>query len=322
MNTANSAKKTNLQRMAWPLFLAALFVTAHTVQANEYTLMPDKHGMILKTPGGRTMFRYMTKKPEQTALTANSVCCLFPVHTPAGERVVDFAPSDHPHHRGVFLAWHAIDARPPADFWGWGEWAPTEGRVIENRSVRLTRADATGADIAVRNDWTVKGRTLIEESTRITAREAGDVYVIDLDFQLTPRADLTLRHTAFGGFCAKARKDGKGVYRNPDGEVNLPAPHHLKPETNWPPADWYAYTMSLESGKTVGLVIMDHPGNPPTLWHNLQAIAMVNPCIAAKQPVMLKAKEPLRLRYRLVTYDGSLPEDTIKELNGQWREAN
>lgn len=306
-------------RAARLLCLAAALLTSQTMKAESYALVPDEHGMVLKTPDGRAMFAYMTKKPAQSALTANSVCCLFPVNTPSGERVVDFAPSDHPHHRGVFLAWHAIDAGTPADFWGWGAWAPTEGRLIENRSIQLTKADASGAGIAVRNDWTVNGETLIEEVTRITARQTGEQYVIDLDFALTPVSDVTLRHTAFGGFCAKARKDGKGAYSNPDGEVNLPAPHHLKPETDWPAADWYAYTMALENGKTVGVAVMDHPGNPPSLWHNLAAIAMVNPCIVAKGPVPLKAGEPLRLRYRLVTYDGPLPAGAIKDLSREWR---
>ena len=86
-----------------------------------------------KTPGGRAVFRYMTKKPAETNLTANSVCCLYPVYTPSGEAAVDFAPGDHRHHRGVFLAWHATKGKKPADFWGWGEFAPTENRVIENR---------------------------------------------------------------------------------------------------------------------------------------------------------------------------------------------
>jgi hypothetical protein len=319
MKTKNNP---NMRRTVWlSLLAAAACTTTQTMNAANYTLVPDKHGMVLKTPDGRTMFSYMTRKPAQTALTANSVCCLFPVNTPSGERVVDFAPSDHPHHRGVFLAWHAIEGKTPADFWGWGEWAPTKGRVIENRSIKLAKAGATAAEIAVRNDWTADGKTLVAEATRITARQAKGVYVIDLDFRLTPAADLTLRQTAFSGFCAKCRKDGKSVYSSPDGEVQLPPPHHLKPETDWPAADWYDYTIALDSGKTVGIAVLDHPANPPTVWHNLQPIAMLNPCIVAKQPVTLKAKQPLRLRYRLITHDGPMPADVVKELNREWKKT-
>ena len=290
--------------------------------SRTYTLVPDQDGMVLKTPDGRTIFRYMTRKPADSGLKANSVCCLFPLNTPSGERVVDFAPPDHPHHRGVFLTWHAIDGKKPADFWGWGEWAPTKDRVIENRGVKLVMADAAGAEIAVRNDWVAEGETLVEENTTIAARQRDGVYLVDLDFRLTPKSDLTLRQTAFGGLCIKARHEGEGVYTGPQGEMSLPAPHHLKPESDWPAADWYDYTMTLPGGKKIGVAVMDHPGNPPSVWHNLKTIAMVNPCIVAGGPVKLKAGQPLRLRYRIVTHDGAAPLEVLKNLSSQWRTTN
>jgi len=301
--------------LALPFALAA----AEAETKATFTLVADDLGKVLKAPDGRLVFRYMTKKPEKSELTANSVCCLFPLNTPSGERAVDFAPSDHRHHRGVFLAWHAMEGKKPADFWGWGEFAPTAGRVIENRSVDLVRAGTRRAQIAVRNAWTADGETMIDEETTIAAREVPGAFVIDLDFRLTPKADTTLKQTAFSGFCVKARKDGKASYADPKGEVKLAAPHHLKPETDWPAADWYDYTIALESGKTIGVAILDHPKNPPTAWHNLAAIAMLNPCIVARGPVTLKAGEPLRLRYRLVVHDGPAPSDLLKKLTEEWR---
>ena len=285
--------------------------------ANGFTLVPDEHGMVLKAPDGRTVFGYMTKKPADSKLTANSVCCLYPVNTPSGERVVDFAPSDHPHHRGVFLAWHATEGKKPADFWGWGEWAPTEDRVIRNRSVKLVEAGRRHAVLQIRNDWTVEGEAMIEESTTIAARRIEGTYVIDLDFRLTPTTDVTLKQTAFGGLCAKCRKDGKAAYYGPAGKIDLPDPHYLKPETDWPSAAWYDYTIELVGGKTVGIAVVDHPDNPPTTWHNLAPIAMLNPCIVAPGPVTIKAGEPLRLRYRLVVHDGPPPTELLKKLSDE-----
>jgi hypothetical protein len=288
-------------------------------KAAAFTLVPDECGMVLKTPDGRTVFRYMTKKPAGTKLTANSVCCLFPVKTPAGEDVVEFAPSDHPHHRGIFLTWHAIEGKKAADFWGWGEWAPTKDRVITNRSVKLVKADAKHAELAVRNDWTAENEVMVEEALALTAREVPGAYVIDLDFQLAPTADLTLKQTAFGGLCAKCLKGCVRVYSSPKGEVTLPDPHHLKPETDWPAADWYDYTTDLASAKTIGIAVLDHPGNPPSVWHNLAPIAMLNPCLVAPGPVTIKKGEPLRLRYRLVVHDGPVPVERLTRLTNQWR---
>ena len=301
------------------LFGAPALSPAAEGEGASFTLVPDDLGMVLKTPDGRTVLRYMTKKPADTKLTANSVCCLFPVKTPSGEDAVEFAPSDHPHHRGVFMTWHAIEGKKKADFWGWGEFAPTKDRVITNRSVKLVKADADQAQVVVRNDWVAEGEVMIKEETSVVAREAKGAFVIDLDYWLVPTSDVTLRETAFSGFCAKCRKDGKAAYFNPAGEVKLPAPHHLKPETDWPREDWYDYTVALASGKTIGVAVLDHPRNPPTAWHNLAAIAMVNPCIVAKGPVTIKKDEPLRLRYRLVVHDGPTPVELLKELNSEWR---
>jgi hypothetical protein len=288
-------------------------------QSGAYTLVPDEFGLVLKTPQSQTLFRYMNKRPQDTKLTANSVCCLFPVKTPAGEDVVEFAPADHPHHRGVFLAWHAIGGEIPADFWGWGQFAPTKDRVIANRNLKAVAADAQHAVLEARNDWVAEGATLIEEATTISARQDQGVNVIDFDFRLLPKCDLTLKQTAFSGFCVKSRKEGQAVYTSPQGKVTLPAPHHLKPETDWPAAAWYDYTIALDGGKTIGATVVDHPGNPPSTWHNLQPIAMINPCIVAPGPVTLKAGQPLRLRYRLITHDGPAPLELLKKLSDDFR---
>ena len=312
------------------LTAAACFLAnaaAEVAEAEEpaaYSLTADDLGQVLKTPDGRTVFRYMTKKPENSKLTANSVCCLFPLNTPKGVRVVDFAPSDHPHHRGVFLAWHAMavgsgDASSRADFWGWGEMAPTEGRVIENRSVKLVSASAEEAKLAVRNDWMADGKKAIDERLDIAVREKGGAYIVDLTFRLTPTGTITLDQSAFGGFCIKARKDGTGTYTSPDGIVKLKAPHHLKPETDWPSAAWYDRTIKLKETplkeiQTIGITIIDHPKNPATAWHNLASIAMINPCIVAPGKVTFSREKPLTLRYQLVVHDGPTPVELLKNL--------
>ena len=102
---------------------------------------------------------------------------------------------------------------------------------------------------------------------------------------------MTLKQTAFGGFCVKARKDGKSAYSDPKGEVKLPNPHHLKPETDWPAAAWYDFTTELAGGKKIGVAVVDHADNPPSVWHNLAPIAMVNPCIVATGPGDLEGRQ-------------------------------
>lgn len=306
------------------LFFAAVSLAilgpAHGQSAEpSYTLEADEHGQVLRTPDGRVVFRYLTEIPPDSNLAANSACCLYPLQTPAGVRVVDLAPGDHRHHRGVFLAWHSmIVGDAPADFWGWGAHTPTEGRVIRNRSVELVEADDERAVVAVENDWTIDDAVVLEEALMLTVRERESAYVIDMDFTLTPRVDVTLEESAFGGFCVKGRQDGAAAFFGPDGRVDLPAPHHMEPESDWPAAAWYNYVIRLDEGPAVGVAVIDHPENPPTLWHNIAGIGMTNPCIVALGPVEWEAGEPQSLRYRLIVHDGPSPLALANELSESW----
>ncbi len=315
-------------------WFAGLGVTSSLEAADAaYTLVPDAHGMVLNSPEGRVVFRYMTKKPEKTNLAANSVCCFHPLCTPSGERVTALAPGDHHHHRGVFLAWHTLEfwqkadfsklgpTAPPhgwditrGDFWGWGQYAPTEGRVIENREVKLLGADSKHAKVEIRNAWIANARTMMDEVLTARVGRHKGVYVIDLDYRLTPRADLELNRNAFGGFCVRFRNDGDCYYADPQGKVTLPDPHYSAPDLNWPAADWYDYTIKLSGGKTVGLATYSHGDNPPTTWHNPRYVWMVNPCITAAKAFEVPAGETLRLRYRLVVHDGPTPTELLNQL--------
>src|ERR1700689_4981531 len=182
------------------VFVATVFcsfvVQAHA--ASVYTLVPEQNGMQLKGPNGRVVFEYVTKKPENIGLTAPSAAYFDPVNTPAGERCTNVAPDDHPHHRGIFFGFMNSEFHVPndyskaapthpiqgdtvvrGDFWAWGGYAPREGRVIQNRSVKLISADAHQAQIEIHNDWLIDNRKMLDETDEAIVSERDGVYVLD-----------------------------------------------------------------------------------------------------------------------------------------------
>jgi len=289
------------------------------VSAGDFATTHDRCGPWIVAPSGKPVLRYMTEKPIASKLTANSVCCLHPVCTPSGEVVTAFAPDDHLHHRGVFLAWYKMTGATEADFWGWGKFAPTEGRVIEAGDWRMAGKEDR-MTMHVRNQWLADRSPMIHEDLAATVRQEGPANVIDLTYTLEPTADVTIDRSAFGGFCVRCRKDGEVTFTGPEGKVSLAWPHYLKPETDWPAADGYDLSIELEDGKTVGMAVLDHPDNPPSGWHNVGRLAMMNPCITAAGPITLTKGEPFVLRYRLVAHDGPAPVDLLKTLSAEWRE--
>ena len=304
----------------------------------SYTFNAVANGKQLKTPDGRVVFDYLTKKPEGVPLTGDSAACFHPVNTPSGERVSALAPDDHPHHRGMYIAWHDSEFRQPivrkaptsplwgwnvtkADFWGWGVYAPRDGRLIATRELTLKSADAHKAVIEVQNDWSVSKRKLADETTTATVTEREGAYVIDVLFRLAVLVDYQLNKQGFSGFNFQARKDGESYYTYPGGVVNFPDAHYSAPETNWPGAPWYGYVVKLTNGKTVGAAVVDHPSNPPTTWHGSRGLWMLNPNIAAVGPYTIKVGSPLTLRYRVVVHDGETPAALVNKLSDEFRAA-
>jgi hypothetical protein len=303
---------------------AAAFAPALRGQKRTYTFDPDVAGKTLKDPDGRVVLGYLTSKPAGVPLESNSACCVHPFNTLGGERATDIAPDDHRTHRGIFFAWHNMEFKRGAetlrgDFWGWGKFAPTDGRVIVNRDLRLIRADATSAEVAVRNDWTIASQVVMQEATTIRVGEEQGARVLDLTYRFTSDYDVTLAQMAFTGFCFRCRKDGKYIFSDSKGEVTLPNSGATSPESDWPARDWYSHTIDLSNGKTVASAVFDHPGNPKTAWHGARAVSFLNPCIAASGAVSIPAKKPLTLRYRAVTHDGRFPDGLLDRMAAAWR---
>jgi hypothetical protein len=72
-------------------------------------------------------------------------------------------------------------------------------------------------------------------------------------------------------------------------------------------------------GKIVASAVIDHASNPPSLWHGVQLVSFLNPCIAAPAAVKIPARQPLSLRYRAVTYDGKFPDGWLDKMAANWR---
>lgn len=298
------------------LFLGSA-VVAHA--AGESFRVARTAEAVVVRAGEREVLRYQLRKPADSALTVDSACYFHPVATPGGTVVTDVAPDDHRHHRGIFLAWVEMHgAGRDADFWGWGKHARKEGRQIVNRAV-TGLAGGRRARFRARNEWQADGTPMVREDLQVALQGTGPAHVLDLVYTLTPVEDVRLARWAFSGFVLRARKDGSATFEGPDGPVDLPAPKHTDPETDWPAAAWYGVTLALPDGGVASTAVIDHPRNPPALWHNVAGIRMVNPCIVAPGEVRLRAGRPLVLRYRVVLQDGPLDRDRIQHLARQFR---
>lgn len=293
-------------------------------QSGGWTLESGAAGKTLKDPKGRVVLGYLTSKPAGVPLEGNSACCIHPFNTVGGECATDIAPPDHRDHRGIFFAWHDMSFTRGSetlrgDFWGWGQFAPIENRIIVNRDVRLARTDASSAEVAVRNDWTIGKQAVMQEATTIAVSDRGGARLLDLTFRFASDYDVLINRMAFTGLCFRCRKDGEYFYGDAKGEVKLPDSKPTEPETDWPAQNWYSHTVKHADGKTVASAVVDHPGNPPSLWHGVRLVSFLNPCIAAPAPVRIPSGKSLTLRYLAVTQDGAFAAGALDKLAAEWR---
>jgi len=291
-----------------------------TFGAETFQVQRTPQSVTVKNPAGQSIAQYQLQKPAGTTLSVDSACYFHPVTTPKGIVVTEIGPSDHPHHRGIFLAWVEMHGKHDADFWGWGEHAPKKDRVIVNSEITDLLSNPSGAGFRAANQWLAETNLVMTEQLRTAVRTEGPANILDLVYTLTPASDLTLSRWAFGGFCVRVRKDGKLEAHGPSGAVTLANPKHTDPATDWPAAPWYGYTLALPDAAVVGAAVIDHPENPRSLWHNHRDVRILSPCIVAPAPVMMKAGTPLVLRYRVVVHDGPTPGPLLEKLARDWKE--
>lgn len=295
-------------------FISAVVGAVYSDDVKSTTIMANDQLIEVKRSGGDTV-KYLLQKPADSVCSSPSACNFHPLTSPSGLVLTDVAPDDHPHHRGVFLAWLDVKSKNvEGDFWGWGKYAAVENRSIVNRKADTLTAQDDAASFIVHNDWLAGADILLKETLHASFAFRKDVHVHDLIYQLDAPEDVVLGQHAFSGFIVRTRKDAPITVYDPSGVVTLPSPSHLKPETDWPDRRWYAFEMALPSGKKAGVALINHPQNPLTLWHNIDKIGMLNPCIIAPGSVRIPAEQPLKSRYRVVTFDGDIPVSLLDQL--------
>lgn len=296
-------------------FAVVIQASAVCSQAQSFRIAQDENALIIRDRRDRVALAFQKKKPVESALVVESGAFFHPLTTPEGEKVTDLAPDDHPHHRGVFLAFVEMHGEKDADFWGWGEHAPVQDRRIVNRAIGNLEATEESASFTARNEWVADESVMIEEKLDASLNNLAGLRVLDLTYTLTPQGDITLTRWAFSGFCLRLRKDAEllGIF-SADGKSDRPNPSHVDPESDWPDAPWYALSLKLEDNRLIGAAVLNHPDNPPTLWHNHRDVRMLNPCIVAPSEIRLEKDKPLRLRYRIATFDGEVPAGRLEAL--------
>jgi hypothetical protein len=258
---------------------------------------------------------------------------------PAGQLPGETA--DHPHHAGLFYGHGDVN--------GFNYWAiqnvqtppskadATMGRIVLNKVASVKSGKESGT-VDVVLDWLKPdGKILLTETRRMTFHSHPELRIIDFDFDFAAVDKVVFRDTKEGTFAMRMAtaleeppaKEKPGAIARTGKLIN--AQGGEREASVWGKrSEWVDYAGVLE-GEKVGVVMMDHPGNPrhPTYWHSRgYGLHSINPfglhdfLNDPKQDGSLTVEpgQHVRFRYRVVVHPGLSPA-RIAELYKQYAQA-
>jgi len=241
--------------------------------------------------------------------------------TPAGVNVVRDSPPDHKHHHGLMFAVSADDV----DFWG-EDGRP--GRQV-NRKLRgplFPEPDDLAVGVLFQKlDWAGAGDQVLltEDRTLQLCAAAGiDATLLTWRSRLTPapgKAAVTLSGAHYVGLGMRFPEslDKTATFLNASGQPG----QIVRGDERVVRANWSACTGDVD-GHAVTVAMFDHPDNArhPATWFTMRdPFAYMSATLNLwKEPLTIKAGEPLELCYGVAVWDGRVETAKIEALYQQW----
>jgi methane monooxygenase PmoA-like len=242
---------------------------------------------------------------------------------------------DHPHHRGLWFTHGDVNGY---DFWGNEDSQKGAGKgkgtVVLKKIEKVSSGKKSGS-LDASFDWKLpSGQVLLREARKMTFYSDPQLRTIDFDITLSPETQVTFGDTKEGMFAirlaaaleeaqprgiAEPRRTGKLVNaQNKAGEKNVWGKR----------SEWADYSGQLD-GQTVGIAILDHPGNPrhPTYWHarayglfatNIFGVHDFENDKNRDGSLTIRPGQPLRFRFRVVIHPGDANAAGIREIFSQY----
>ncbi|MHC4573301.1 MAG: DUF6807 family protein [Planctomycetota bacterium] len=195
-----------------------------------------------------------------------------PLYGLDGEILTEDFPADHPHHRGIFWAWHQVYVGDKRVGDGWS----IQDVSCDVHDARILKVDSQSRALRVQVLWksplwtdkSGKQKPFIKETTTITVHRAeGDLRKIDFEISLLALEDGVRiggaeNKKAYGGFSTRIRLPDGLSFTGPNADVE---PQGTPIEAG----PWLDFSGRFaDNGKTSGLAILCHKSNPgyPQHW--------------------------------------------------------
>jgi hypothetical protein len=296
------------------ILLNAVLFGFTPVAAQSFNAVETAEGIAISEGSSPVLF--YQAKPKSMAGKYARANYIHPLYSLNGTVLTEDFPQDHPHHRGIFWAWHQIlfKDQPIADAWSCENisWHVVDSNIRKQKK-KITLSNEVLWKSVLPGGGEV---SLINENSSVTIHRATDQYrLIDFDIKLAAlQDDVKIGGSedakGYGGFSLRFRLPADIRFLSKDKEVKA---QELAVEAG----PWLHFTGSFENGSksATGVIVFSHPLNPghPQAWILRSKKSMQNAAFPGRVPVAV-SKQGLRFQYRLLIYGENFSESDIEKL--------
>jgi hypothetical protein len=250
-----------------------------------------------------------------------------PVSSPDGTLLTAEAPDDHLWHLGQWFCWKYINKLNYWEYEGDPKKAVSEGRTeIKTRDIKTKRqGEARVVMKILYHPWDKPDEiVMVEKRTiKMSAPEADGSYYFEYDMIFVPLVDVLLDRTPVQTNASGVTWGGyAGLSMRFDQKLSDPKYFSDKRDSviNGEGNPYVAANLKTPEGKTVQLVIVDHPDNPryPSAWYTINRpndrFWFFSPALLYHSSMELKAGKPMRLRYKVIMPAVPLTSEQIGQM--------
>lgn len=248
---------------------------------------------------------------------------IHPLYGLDGEEFTEDFPSDHPHHRGIFWAWHQVLV---------GDVSAGDQWLARSFSWRLQDAEVLpdGEGLRITHHWHSPdfrdgAEPIVEEVANLVVHHSvGDFRIIDFDILLSALLEgVQLGGSedskGYGGFSIRVRTIEGLQIIGPEGPVE-PSRGQMRL------GDWVDFSGEFGTpGQVSGVAVLVHPTSDgyPQNWilRAPETPSMQNPVWPGEEAVELPLGQRVRLRYRLVVHREGAPASDLAALSAAYLEV-
>ncbi len=268
-----------------------------------FMFVKNNQGVELLENGEPVLFYQQGIKTDITGYSRNNY--IHPLYSLNGDTLTEDFPSDHPHHCGIFWAWHQIyhNSDHISDSWALNNFqidiSEVETEIIDHLAIIKTTA-------FWKSSLFKNGKPYVKENTTITVLSKSDERIIDFEISLLALNEgISIggadNEKGYGGFSLRLKLPDDLIFTS-DNRVIKPQRTSIKAGISM---DFLGTFNKNSESCRVTLVCDSKLPNYPQSWILRQKNSMQNVVFPGRNPIELSTDNALVLHYKLILHKGS-----------------